>query len=132
MSETNLQQEILDSLQDLKVSHAEVAAELKGIVARLDKVNGSVGRHEDKLGLLQLELANRAAIVKAALTDDHTVHRMNCPRRVRVEALEAFVIGYHGHELQNADSIRSFIPGILMKDVKNQDYGVRRELRYAR
>ena len=101
MSEIDYHDQILAALQDLNVSQAEVTAELRGVVSRLDKVNGSVDRHEDKLSMLQLELANRAATVKADLQGDLTVHIMNCPWRVRVEALEAFVIAYQARSKAN-------------------------------
>jgi hypothetical protein len=46
---------VLSSLADLQISQAETTNELRNVVARQDKANGSVGRHEEKLGKLQLE-----------------------------------------------------------------------------
>jgi hypothetical protein len=101
VSENDFHDQVLAALSDLKVSQAETTVELKGVVARLDRVNGSVGRHEDKLGMLQLELANRAAMVKSDLKGDLTVHILNCPWRPRVEALEAFVIAHQAKDKAN-------------------------------
>ena len=84
MEQDEFQRYVMDSLRDLNTGQAATTAELKGVVTRLDKVNGSVGRHEDKLGLLQLELSERAAAVKSDLKGDLVGHILNCPWRVRV------------------------------------------------
>jgi hypothetical protein len=85
MSELDMQQKILSALSELKSSQASVATELQGVATRLGRVHVAVNAHEKKLSGLQLELADRAAAVKSALTDDLTVHIMNCPWRVRVD-----------------------------------------------
>lgn len=60
---------------------------MRNVVQRQDKANGSAGRHEERLGLLQLELASRASIIKLDLVNQASevrtelVHQLKQPRQ---------------------------------------------------
>jgi hypothetical protein len=94
---------VLSELSDLKGGQSATTAELRNVVARQDKVNGSVARHEEKLGMLQLELSNRASLitldlvtaaseVKADLTAELNSHVMACPMKPRMDVIEDYVV----------------------------------------
>jgi hypothetical protein len=50
MSEQDRHIEILNALADLKAEQASTTTEVKNIVGRLDKLNGTGGRHEKEFG----------------------------------------------------------------------------------
>lgn len=49
MSDHDFHQLVLDRLADLKAEQAATTEAVRNIVARLDKLNGSVARHEQEL-----------------------------------------------------------------------------------
>ncbi len=59
MSERDFHDAVLTALGELKAEQAATRTEVKNIVARLDKLNGTVARHEEAIGKLQLEQARR-------------------------------------------------------------------------
>jgi anti-sigma-K factor RskA len=59
MSERDFYREVLTALGEMKAEQAETTAEVKNIVARLDKLNGTVARHEERMNEIQIEVAER-------------------------------------------------------------------------
>jgi hypothetical protein len=59
MSTSDFQYQVLAALGELKAEQAGTRAEVQAIVARLDKLNGTVARHERDLGQLKLDQARR-------------------------------------------------------------------------
>jgi hypothetical protein len=104
---------VLTALGDLKAGQGILETEMKNVVQKQIQANGSVARHEEKIGMLQLELANRAstikydlateasevkaeltadaAIVKAELKAELNSHVNGCPLRDRMDSVEEFV-----------------------------------------
>jgi len=60
MSTYEFESTVLATLADLKAEPAETRAEVRGITARLDKVNGRVADQERHIGEMQIELAERS------------------------------------------------------------------------
>jgi hypothetical protein len=80
MSERDFQLQVLEALGELKAELLETKAEVRNVVQRQDKANGSVARHQADIGRLQIELAER---------------RLSCPLvdsvKGRVDIVEDFV-----------------------------------------
>jgi septal ring factor EnvC (AmiA/AmiB activator) len=64
----DFQVEVLTVLGELKAEQAATTAEVRNIVARLDKLNGTVARHTEEIGRLQLESARRQGSEAAVST----------------------------------------------------------------
>jgi hypothetical protein len=60
MSERDFQHEVLTKLGDLHAAQGETAANLGAVVQRLDRLNGSVARHEGSINDLKLDQAHKA------------------------------------------------------------------------
>jgi hypothetical protein len=56
-----------EQLIEIKVGLATIETKLDGVVDRLDKINGSVGRHEETLTTLTAEKNLLAKLIKPAL-----------------------------------------------------------------
>lgn len=56
---SDFEREVLEHLAELRAGQAETKAEVKAIVARLDRLNGSVARHQEAIAALQLDKARR-------------------------------------------------------------------------
>ena len=76
MPDQSFEKEVLSHLIELKTVQAETTVEVKNIVARLDKLNGTVARHEEKIG---------------AQTVDLLQHVNACPMRDRLSEVESFI-----------------------------------------
>ncbi|HZP17098.1 MAG TPA: hypothetical protein VFB00_03975 [Terriglobales bacterium] len=59
MSEQDFHDQVLTALGEMKAQLVAATAESKAIVARLDKLNGSVARHQEQIGQMQVEIAER-------------------------------------------------------------------------
>lgn len=59
MPEEDTVNRILEGLGNLRAEIAANTVETKNVVARLDKQNGTVTRHEEKLGEILIRLAER-------------------------------------------------------------------------
>lgn len=83
MSERDVQHEVLTALGELKAEQASVTTEVRNIVSRHDKLNGTVGRHEQRMNGMQIEVAERrnncplVEHAQAALAN----HIADCPIR---------------------------------------------------
>jgi hypothetical protein len=62
MSERDFQATVLEHLVALQRETAEQTGEMKNIVSRLDRLNGSVAKHEAQIGALMAERAERRAV----------------------------------------------------------------------
>ena len=78
------------SLRDLQVKQAETTAELKGVVARLDKVNGNIAHLQEESNKHSIELAER---------------RLACPLLVpvaaRLDIVEDFIVTTRAMTISN-------------------------------
>jgi phage-related minor tail protein len=61
MDEARLLSTLVDKVSELSASVAGLAAEVRGISGRLDKINGSVGRHDKCLTEIRLNCARSHA-----------------------------------------------------------------------
>jgi hypothetical protein len=75
MSESDFQTTVLAQLADLRAEQAETKIEVKAVVARLDKVNGNISRHEKELREHDLHIAARSATVRWLI-----IWRLGCAR----------------------------------------------------
>jgi hypothetical protein len=64
----DFQSQVLEKLSALTVHQAELTSEVRNIVQRLDRLNGSVARHEEALNTLKLTEANRTGREQASGT----------------------------------------------------------------
>lgn len=90
MSERDFQLQVLEALGELKAELVETKSGLHAVVDRLDKVNGSISRHQADIGKMQIELAER---------------RLSCPLvsavMARVDVVEDFIVAATATEKAN-------------------------------
>jgi|GEM_PF-2066192 len=95
-----LRKDQAEALGELKTNVAVVVNETRNVVTRLDKVNGSIARHELKIADLGTDLAKSVAdsllaASKAAglATAVVTAHVTDCPLHARMNSVENYVTG---------------------------------------
>jgi hypothetical protein len=83
---------ILECLGDLRAEVASNTVETKNVVARLDKQNGTVIKHEEKLGAILIRLAER---------------ELNCPLLAPVQA---YVAQQQGKDSESSVWVTRLLP----------------------
>jgi hypothetical protein len=101
MSEHDFQIEMLNQLRDLSVGQSAIATDMAAVKEHLVRLNGSVARHEERIGQMQIELAER---------------RNQCPLvdmlEVRIRPLEDHVVAERESEKTTSSWMKHMWPFI--------------------
>jgi hypothetical protein len=112
VSENDFHHQVLSALSDLKVDLAETNAELRAVAARMDAHADTIAEHQQAIGKLQIEIAERRlnCPLAAGVKDDLATHKLDCPLRARMDAVEDFVVATRAMAVSNGRWISKLMP----------------------